>query len=112
MRRYAFAVFCTVYLLRRGGVKLPREDVLAVPFQGWLYFGRDTRKFYPSEVVRLFQDERALIDVVEPLMHPYLKKIERGGMLFRGSEEIRSSVHEPQAWWVVPSGPAGATMPP
>lgn len=105
-------MLCTVYLLRRGGLKLPREDVLAVPFHGWLYFGKDTRKFYPSEVVRLFQGERALIDVVEPLMHPYLKKIERGGMLFRGSEEVRSSVHEPQAWWVVPSGPAGATMPP
>ncbi|CAN5701730.1 hypothetical protein BH11PSE13_BH11PSE13_45070 [soil metagenome] len=42
---YSFTVFCTVYLLRRSGVKLPRQDVLAVPFHGWLYFGKDTRNF-------------------------------------------------------------------
>lgn len=95
-------MWVVVYQLRRAGQKLPQEIVRARPAVGYLYFGADPRKAYPSEVIRLFKAPTGEQDVIEPMVYPALKKIERGGMLFRGSEEVRSATTQPQVWWVLP----------
>ena len=95
-------MFCTVYLLRENGEKLSKEAVRAQPHVGWLYLGKDTRKFYPQEAARLFRSARD--DVISVLVHPQVKTIQRGGMLIRGQEECVTPqmVNAAQAWWVVP----------
>ncbi|RYH18380.1 MAG: hypothetical protein EON54_27475 [Alcaligenaceae bacterium] len=89
-------------------MKLPLEEVHARPYSGWLYLGRDPRVTSPQEVVRLLRSERDQADVVEPMLHPLLRKIDRGGILLRGLEEVRSGVTQPQVWWCLP-GPLDDT---
>lgn len=95
-------MLCVVYVLRRTGGKLPVDVVRAHPHVGWLYLGRDTRKAFPQEACRLFRDGKTEVDVIEPLVHPSVKTIQRGGILIVGKQEVRSSVLDRQAWWVVP----------
>lgn len=95
-------MLCVVYVLRRGGEKLPSDVVKRRPHVGWLYFGDDSRKVHRQEALRLFQAQKVLIDVVEPLIYPRLQRIDKGGMLFVGNEEVRSSTTQKQAWWVLP----------
>ena len=57
---------CVVYVLREARRKLPPDVVQSRQYPGWLLFGRDTRKFYPRAVARLFETERTRVDVIEP----------------------------------------------
>lgn len=93
---------CVVYVLRGDGAKLTREEVRARPAAGWLYFGQDTRKVYPSVSDRLFRSDRDQVDLLEPLLYASVKAIERGGILLVGKQEVRSSVTQPQAWFCLP----------
>lgn len=95
-------MWVVVYQLRRAGEKLPKEIVRARPAVGWLYLGRDTRKAYPQEVARLFEKSVNEVDVIEPLVFPVLKKIERGGMLLTGLQDGGRPTMDRQAWWVKP----------
>lgn len=104
-------MWVVVYQLRRAGQKLPQEIVRARPTAGWLYLGRDTRKVYPQEIARLFAKAGTESDLIEPLVFPVVKKIDRGGMLFTGLEEGKASVMDKQAWWVLP-GPLDDTTAP
>ena len=74
------------------------------PNAGWLHFGQDSRKFYPQTTARLFQSNGVCIDVVPPLIHAHLKKIEAGGILLYGQEESEGYrlVPMPQIWWCIP----------
>lgn len=69
---------CVVYVLRRSGTKLPLDVVKSRPYQGWLIIGKDTRKFYPRPVARLFKTPTKLIDVIAPVVQAHVVKIERG----------------------------------
>ena len=102
---------CVVYVLRQGGKRLPADVVKGRPYVGWLHFGQDARKAFPQEAISLVAPAKPDANVIEPMIHPRLKKIERGGMLFLGSEEVRSSVTQKQAWWVIP-GPLDDTTSP
>lgn len=101
-----------VYVLRRSGEKLPPDVVKSRPYVGWLHWGQDSRKYYPQEAVRLFQRQGTEMDVVEPLAHPIMRKIDRGGMLITGTEEVRNSITQRQAWWVVPGPLDDLSSPP
>lgn len=98
------------YLLRRPGEKLPADEVRAHPVCGWLYLGQDTRKVYPSVAARLFRSDRDQVDLLEPLVYASVKKIERGGILLVGKEEVRSSLTQAQAWFCVPGPLDDLTM--
>jgi hypothetical protein len=93
---------CVVYVLRQRGDKLDPATVRARPVEGWLYFGQDTRKVYPSECARLFKSERDPLDLIEPMVTAVVRKIERGGVLISGAEEVRSGVINRQSWYCVP----------
>lgn len=93
---------CVVYVLRHRGEKLDQATVRSRPAEGWLYFGQDTRKVYPAECVRLFKSARDPLDVIEPMISARVRKIERGGILISGAEEVRSGVTNPQTWFCVP----------
>lgn len=97
-------MLCVVYLLRRAGEKLPAEVVKNRPHPGWLHFGQDSRKVLPQITARLFKDRTLTGDLIEPLIHAHVKKIERGGMLIYGQEESARSgaMPVPQIWWCVP----------
>jgi hypothetical protein len=97
-------VRCTVYVLRQAGVKLPREVVSKLSVVGWLVMGQDSRKFYPQTTARVFRTAEILIDVIEPIVHAHVKKIERGGILIYGQEEQQAyqAPSVPQVWWCKP----------
>jgi hypothetical protein len=95
---------CTVYVMRQAGMKLPREVVPKLSVVGWLFMGQDPRRFYPQTTARLFRTAEILIDVIEPLVHAHVKKIDRGGVLIYGQEEQRGyqAPNVPQVWWCKP----------
>jgi len=95
-------MMCVVYVLRRAGKRLPLDVVKSKPHLGWLFMGQDARKDIPEQAVRLFRSRGQRDDVMAPIVHPRLAKIDRGGLLFIGLEEVRSSVNQKQAWWIVP----------
>lgn len=105
---------CVVYVLREAGKKLPRDVVQSRPYPGWLFFGDDSRKFYPRAVARLFDTERTRVDVIEPLIHASIKKIENGGILIYGASEAvgYQQPDPPQVWWCMPAPPVEVTPPP
>src|SRR5690349_9522105 len=72
------------------------------PVEVWLYFGPDTRKVYPAECARLFRSARDPLDVIEPMVSAVVRKIERGGVLISGAEEVRSGVTNRQSWFCMP----------
>jgi len=94
--------------MRQAGVKLPREVVPKLAVVGWLFMGQDLRKFYPQTTARLFRAAENPIDVIEPLVHAHVKKIERGGILIYGQEEQPGyqEPSTPQVWWCKPRGDA------
>jgi len=94
-------VLCVVYVLRHAGEKLPIDVVKGRPHPGWLHLG-NSQKFFPQEALNLFETAKLDKRVCESLIYPTLKKLQRGGMLWLGSQELRSSEYRPQAWWVVP----------
>lgn len=94
-------MLCVVYVLRRKGERLPVEEVRARPHVGWLTVDRDVRVYYPQEAARLFRSETDQVDLIEPMVHPRAR-IKKGCILLRGSEDVRSSVTNAQAWWCVP----------
>lgn len=95
---------CTVYVLRQAGMKLPRDVVPKLSVSGWLFMSQDSRKFFPQTTARLFRAPEILIDVIEPLVHAHVKKIERGGILIYGQQEQQSyqAPSVPQVWWCKP----------
>lgn len=99
---------CLVYVLRQAGVKLPRDVVQSRPYPGWLFYGNDSRKFYPRTVARLFESPKTRVDVIAPLIHAHVKKIENGGVLIYGATEAVGyrETDPPQVWWCMP-GAAG-----
>jgi len=103
-------VHCTVYVLRQAGAKLPREVVPKLSVVGWLCLGQDSRKFYPQTTARLFRTAEILIDVIEPIVHAHVKKIERGGILIYGQEQQQGyqTRNVPQVWWCKPCADEGA----
>lgn len=103
-------MLCVVYILRRAGAKLPLEVVKSRPYTGWLQLG-NSEKVYVQEALNLFKTHEMKARACECLIGPTLKKLERGGMLFVGSEEIYSSEYRPQAWWVVPGALDDTTSP-
>lgn len=105
---------CVVYLLRRAGQKLPSETVKSRPHVGWLFYGQDSRKYYPQLTARLFANSQLATDVIEPLVHANIKKVERGGILIYGQEEVHAygAPHVPQIWWCMPGPLDDLTSPP
>ena len=51
---------------------------------GWLYFGQDTRKYYPQTCARLFKDSKSEVDVIAPIEHAHVRHIKGGGMMING----------------------------
>lgn len=90
--------------MRQAGARLPLEVVPKLGVVGWLFLGQDSRKFYPQTTARLFQTSETLIDVIEPMVHAHVKKIERGGILIYGQEAQPGyqAPNVPQAWWCKP----------
>ena len=73
---------CVVYVLRRAGKRLPLDVVKSKPHLGWLFMGQDARKDIPEQAVRLFRSRGQRDDVMAPIVHPRLAKIDRGGAAF------------------------------
>lgn len=105
---------CLAYVLRQAGEKLPLEVVKSRPYPGWLFYGNDSRKFYPRTVARLFETAKTKVDVIEPLIQAHIKKIENGGILIYGADEATEyqQPDPPQVWWCVPRPPLEVTSPP
>lgn len=89
-------MFCTVYLLRRQGAKVPPDEVKKYPNEGWLVFGQSAGD--PDAV--LYQDRRKKVEILR-LTGAQLKTIEGGLMLIGADAHVAQ--HQPQAWWIVPS---------
>lgn len=89
-------MFCTVYLLRRQGAKVPPDEVKKYPNEGWLVFGQPAGD--PDAV--LYQDRRKKAEILR-LKDAKLKTIERGLMLVGADAHVER--HQPQAWWIVSS---------
>jgi len=66
---------------------LPIETVKARPTTGWLYFGQDTRKYYPQSCARLFKDSKSQVDVIAPIDHAHVRHIKGGGMMINGFQD-------------------------
>lgn len=71
--------------------------------------GQDSRKFYSQTTARLFRTAEVLIDVIEPLVHAHVKKIDQGGILIYGQEEQQAyqAPSAPQVRWCKPCGDEG-----
>lgn len=101
---------CTIYRLRREGVKLPTEEVRAGGVSGWL----EVRQFmqHPGLQARLYRSPQDAAERPDhPLMelgYPSLGRVS-GGVLLKGSDGIH---HRKQAWWVVPTAAPPETPPP
>jgi hypothetical protein len=106
-------VQCTVYLLRRAGQKLPSDIIKNRPHVGWLIFGQDSRRHYPQISARLFKNSRLESDAIEPLIHAHVKKVDRGGILIYGQEEVPAygKPAVPQIWWCIPGAFDDTTAP-
>ncbi|MGJ7486917.1 hypothetical protein ACSFA2_16775 [Variovorax sp. LT2P21] len=102
-----------MYALRQAGMKLPREVVPKLSVVGWLFMGQDSRKFYTQTTARLFRTPEILIDVIEPLVHAHVKKIDRGGILIFGQEEQQAyqAPNVTQVWWCKPREMNDALLP-
>lgn len=92
---------CTVYRLRRDGVKLPTEEVRASGVSGWLETG--SYMHHPGTQARLFVSKEAAArrdgHYLIELNIPSLGRI-KGGILLRGFDGMYNS--QKQVWWVVP----------
>jgi hypothetical protein len=91
-----------------GGGSLFTLDTFAVGSFGDNGSGRHHQ---PIGRVLVHEAHRALGQRVEPLVHPAVKAIKRGGMLILGEQEVRSSLTERQAWWCVPGPMDDTTVP-
>ena len=94
-------MLCVVYVLRRKGEKL--DVVKHRPATGWLYFGQDTRKYYPQSCARLFKDSKSQVDVIAPIDHAHVRHIKGGGLMINGFQDGAGYQEQlRQAWWVLP----------
>lgn len=105
MRPYTSPVYCTLYILRAKGKKLPADVVRSGGIKGWIWFGTSKSREEPR--ADFIIDEAG--DPTLTLHGARVTKIEPGGIMIHGQErESFSSIHRyPQAWWLVPS-PEGA----
>lgn len=95
-------MYCTLYILRRGGKKLPPEEVRAAGIQGWLWMGENPKLSFPRTDA-IFQPQQA---GDEPLLlkHAHIKRIEAGGIMIHGHDQhAPPNAYVRQTWWVVPS---------
>lgn len=94
-------MYCTLYILRANGKKLPAEQVRSGGIKGWIWFG----------VPRGGSEHQADFIIDEPtdptltLYQARVSKIEPGGIMIHGQQrEAYSPIHRyPQAWWLVPA---------
>lgn len=104
-------IFCTAYLLRRDGERLPPEQVRQTARQGWLWYGQKTPIGIPVPSARLFMPDEPY-----PLQLEFVREvaITNGGVLLQGQEYVSASDMRIiwQGWWCVPAAePAGIVKP-
>lgn len=94
-------MFCTLYILRAKGKKLPAATVRGGGIKGWIWFGVPKGGSEPR--ADFIIDEAG--DPTLTLHQAKVTKIEPGGIMIHGQErEAYSPIHRyPQAWWLVPS---------
>lgn len=95
-------MYCTLYILREKGKKLPAEVVRGRGKPGWLELGPNKRLNFPRIDAWFRPDEAG----VQPLtiIHAQVKFIAANGMMITGREDGFELRYEDarQAWWVVP----------
>ncbi|WP_225785495.1 hypothetical protein [Xenophilus sp. Marseille-Q4582] len=105
-------MFCTLYILRRDGKKLPVDEVRAAGIAGWLWMGQNPKLRFPRTDA-IFQPRQA---GEHPLMLQYahVKRIEAGGIMIYGQDETSpQNAYIRQTWWLVPSSFGSTpTLPP
>lgn len=98
-------MYCTLYILREKGKKLPATTVRSGGIKGWIWFG--TPKGREEAQADFIIDEAG--DPTLTIHDARVARIEPGGIMIHGQQrEDFSPIHRyPQAWWLVPS-PEGA----
>lgn len=102
-------MYCDVYLLRRQGVKLSKDDVSASKTNGWLCYATLGPLAPPDRHAFLLKDHNGRVgfdEVLPRLLNARLRAIS-GGILLQGSVQPGfTGPYYRQAWWVVPTGQA------
>lgn len=92
---------CTVYILRRDGKRIPKDEVRAAGIVGHLAFGPSKKVFYPRNDAWF-----AAVDGPPELriIHAHITFIAPKGMMILGRDDTLSHDYAStrQAWWVVP----------
>ena len=92
-------MYCTLYVLRFEGKKLPKEVVQERGIPGWLTMdqAKDRTGLEASFIVNDGSDDTM------SLHEAVVSKIAPNGMMIHGHERTFSPIHRHrQAWWVVP----------
>jgi len=94
-------VFCTLYILRRDGKKLPVDEVRAAGILGRLEFGPSKKVFYPRNDA-WFSPADGTPEL--RIVHAHITFIAPEGMMVLGRDDSLSHDYDAtrQAWWVVP----------
>lgn len=101
---YACTVFCRIYLLRRDGARLDPPDAHDTVCNGWLVLSDRLPK---SGMPRFHARLEGVItgNVPADLVDPKVYRIDKRGMLMKGSEYGPDHRAVRQTWWCVPAWP-------